>query len=461
LTSLLGVRDPQLVPVLHKLLGDPALRGPALRGLASFDEPKTPGLILAAYASLTTAEKRDALGTLASRAAYGTALLDAVAAKKIAAAEVPADVIRQLRNLRDAALDRRIAEVWGIVRDTPADRAKVMAKYRKMLSAAPPAPPDLSLGRALYAKTCSQCHVLFGVGGNIGPDLTGSNRANLDYLLENLLDPSAVIPKEYTATLVALHNGRVLTGIVREQTPTALTVATANEIVTLPRSDIESLAPTPQSMMPDDQLKAFNDTEVRSLVAYLQSPVQVPMGATAENAKDFFNGKDLTGWDGDPKLWKVENGEIVGKSPGIKRNAFLRSHLTAGDFRLTLKVKLVPNKENSGIQFRSEVLPNEDVKGYQADMGAGWWGKLYEEHGRGLLWDKSGEAHVKPEDWNDYEIVAVGTRIRTFLNGKPCVDLDDPRGARRGIFALQIHSGGPMEVRFKDLRLELNPGQKP
>src|SRR2546423_8338748 len=103
--------------------------------------------------------------------------------------------------------------------------------------------------------------------------------------------------------------------------------------------------------------------------------------------------------------------------------------------------------------FRSEPLPSGEMRGPQADVGAGWWGKLYEESGRGVLSDnKSGEKVVKVDDWNDYEIIAEGSRIRTFLNGKPCVDVDDPMLARRGIFALQIHSGGPMEVRFKDIK---------
>jgi hypothetical protein len=131
--------------------------------------------------------------------------------------------------------------------------------------------------------------------------------------------------------------------------------------------------------------------------------------------------------------------------------------MIAGDFKLTVKVKLVPDKENSGVQFRSEPLDGYEVKGYQADVGAGWWGKLYEELGRGILSAKGGEAHVKVDDWNTYEIEAKGSRIRTWINGQLCVDLDDPKGARRGIFALQIHAGGPMEVRFKDLKLEVLP----
>jgi putative heme-binding domain-containing protein len=458
LAMLVQTKDPQLAPVLQRLISDSALRGPALRGLAAYDDAKTPEVILAAYASFALAEKRDALATLASRPAYAKALLDAVGAKKITAADVPADLVRQLRNLKDKDIDKRITEVWGIVRATPAERAKLMKNYHKIVTA-PGKPPDLALGRALYAKTCQQCHVLFGAGGRVGPDITGANRGDLNYLLENVLDPSAVIPKEYAATVIELKNGRVITGIVREETAATLTVATADETLTIPRGDIETTAPTDQSMMPDDQLKPFSDTEVRALFAYLQSPAQTPLFATRENAKDFFNGKDLTGWDGDPKLWKVENSEIVGKSPGLKKNDFLRSHMSAGDFRLSLKVKLTPNTENSGIQFRSESLPDGDVKGLQADVGSGWWGKLYEEHGRGLLWDKSGEEHVKADDWNDYVIEATGSRIRTWINGKPCVDLDDPKVAKRGIFALQIHSGGPMEVRFKELRLEVNPGR--
>src|SRR5262249_3502576 len=156
-------------------------------------------------------------------------------------------------------------------------------------------------------------------------------------------------------------------------------------------------------------------------IAYLQSPIQVPILATADNAKDLFNGKDLSGWDGDTKLWRVENGEIVGRSPGLKRNEFLRSQMIGGDFRLTLKVKLTPNAGNSGVQFRSEALADGDVKGMQADIGVGWWGKLYEEHGRGVLWDKSGEKFVKVDDWNEYVIEAIGSRVRTFINGQACV----------------------------------------
>jgi putative membrane-bound dehydrogenase-like protein len=455
LASLLAGGDLALPPLLQRLVGEPSLRGAALRGLAAFDDPRTPDVILAALPSLTQEERRDALNTLAARATYALALLDAVVAKKLAATDVSADIIRQMRNLGDPKVDKRIAETWGIVRSTPIERARLIADYRKKLTAPWPTPADPVLGRALFAKTCQQCHTLFGVGGKVGPDITGSNRANLDYLLENILDPSAVIPKEYAATVFNLKSGRVVTGIVRGETPAAYTVVTQTETLTLSRDDVELRTPSELSMMPDDLLKQLNEEEVRALVAYLQSPVQTAYLATKDNVKDFFNGKDLTGWNGDPKLWSVENGEIVGRSPGLKRNEFLRSQLAAGDFRLRLKLKLVPDEGNSGVQFRTEELHDGEVKGPQADVGKGWWGKLYEENARGILSNKSGEPYVKVNDWNDYEIVAVGSRVKTFLNGKPCADVDDPAMSRRGIFAFQIHAGGPMEVRFKDIRLEL------
>src|SRR5439155_2183750 len=124
-----------------------------------------------------------------------------------------------------------------------------------------------------------------GTGSKVGSELDGSNRANLDYLLENILDPSAVIPKEYAATLIELKDGRFLTGLVRGETAAALTLITANETLTIPRNDIESIKPSDVSMMPDDLLKPLRKEEIRCLIAYLQSPVQVPILATAENLK--------------------------------------------------------------------------------------------------------------------------------------------------------------------------------
>ena len=97
------------------------------------------------------------------------------------------------------------------------------------------------------------------------------------------------------------------------------------------------------------------------------------------------------------------------------------------------------------------------MKGYQADAGAGWWGKLYEESGRGLLTKEDREEFVKKEEYNTYEVIAVGDKIRTAINGHVCVDIDDPKGDKKGLLGFQVHAGGPTEVRFKDIKLQLDP----
>ena len=457
LAALLKAQDAELPPVLRALIADPTLRSEAIRGLAAYDDREAPAAILGAYPGLNPSDRRDALNTLAARVGPAKALLAAVAEGKVPARDLSADIVRQLRNQKTAEIDAQLGKVWGTVRETSGDKARQIARYKALLTKKPERAADPELGRAVFARTCQQCHVLFGVGGKVGPELTGSNRADLDYILANVLDPSALIGKDYVAHVVATTDGRVLTGLVRGEDKDAITLQTANEQVVLPRGEIEQTRPSDQSMMPEDLWSPLSDHELRSLVAYLASPAQVPMLASPENVSAFFNGQDLTGWDGDPKLWSVENGEIVGRTTGLGRNEFLRSTLAAGDFRLTLRVKLVRNEGNSGIQFRSQSLPEGEVKGDQADVGRDWWGKLYEENGRGLLWPKSGEEHVVPGEWNAYEIVAEGPKIRTSINGKPCVTLDDPAGLRRGIFAFQLHSGGATEVRFKELRLELLP----
>jgi hypothetical protein len=178
------------------------------------------------------------------------------------------------------------------------------------------------------------------------------------------------------------------------------------------------------------------------------------------DAQPFFNGKDLTGWWGDMDLWHVEDGQIVGKTEtGIKKNEFLKSKKSYGDFRLVVQMKLVPDTANSGIQFHSEVFHDNEMAGPQADAGKGWWGSLYGENfgNKTLCKNLAGEQVVKPNDWNTYEIVAVGSKIRTAINGHLCVDVDDPKCVRTGLFGLQVHSGKATEVRFKDFEFEENP----
>jgi putative heme-binding domain-containing protein len=454
--ALVDARDTSTPPLLQAALADKLLRSAAIRALGAFDDAKTPAAILAVYGELTSEDKRDAVSVLAARPGFAKELMDAVAAKKVPASDISAETVRVLRSLGNADLDKQIASLWGVVRESAEDRKKLIAEWKGKLTAPYKGRPDTSLGRTIFAKTCLNCHTLYAVGGRVGPEITGANRGSLDYLLENILDPSSVIPKDYAATRIVTTDDRTLIGIVKSEVNGVLTLATERETLTIATADIADRKASELSMMPDDILKQVNEEEFRSLIAYLQTQAQVPALATPDNAKDFFNGKDLNNWDGDKELWKVENGEIVGKTAtGLKKNNFLVSQMAVEDFKLSVKVKLTPAKENSGIQFRSVPLEGGEMRGPQADIGQGWWGKLYEEEGRGLLAKEGGEKFVKAEEWNDYVVEAKGPTMKIWINGNLATDYTDEKLARRGVVGLQLHSGGPMEIHFKDVKLEV------
>ncbi|MEC8929234.1 MAG: c-type cytochrome [Verrucomicrobiota bacterium] len=277
LASLIDARDKQLPGVLQALLNEPALRRDALRGLGAVEDAKTPSAILKIYSKLDTAGRRDALTTLASRVSFAKALMKAVTAKQVKANELPADTVRQLRALGQKEINAQLDKVWGVSRSTPEAKLAEIAKYKKLLSTRISVPDNLSNGRALYQRTCAQCHKLYGEGGEIGPDITGSNRNNLDYLLQNIIDPNADIPNDYRTTIVRLKDKRVLVGVIRQSEGQSVTLATVTGSVTVAKSDVEAIEPQNFSMMPEGLVLALKERELRDLVAYLRGTQQVPL----------------------------------------------------------------------------------------------------------------------------------------------------------------------------------------
>src|SRR5207302_230017 len=174
----------------------------------------------------------------------------------------------QIQALKDKSLNARLEKVWGTIRPASQEKAGLMAKYKALLTPDYLKSADRSNGRLLYSRTCASCHVLFGEGGEIGPDLTGSQRANLDYVLENVLDPSAIVPREYQVTVVETKAGRTLSGIVKKESDAAITLQLQNEVIVLPKTDIETRTQTKQSMMPEGIFEPMRLEEVRDLVAY-------------------------------------------------------------------------------------------------------------------------------------------------------------------------------------------------
>lgn len=274
---LAGRATPDLAPVLRAALADPVVRAPAIRGLAAYPDPATPPALLKLYPSLPAAEKADAVLTLASRPPFAAALLDAVETGTVPRADVSVVAARQVVALNDRAITDRLEKVWGSVRAASKERTALIKKWKGELTADALKTADKSRGRALFAQHCATCHKLFGEGTEFGPDLTGSQRANLDYVLENVLDPSAVVPREFKVTNFTLADGRVVGGTVERETADGVTVRTTNETVVLAVRDIEARKPTNQSVMPDGLFDKLKPDEVRDLVAYMTGREQVPL----------------------------------------------------------------------------------------------------------------------------------------------------------------------------------------
>ena len=279
LDSLLGAKDPALAPVLQELIADVDLRGTALKGLAGYDDPSTPEKLLAAYSKFSGSQKRDALNTLAARNSFAIPLMAAVESNRVPRADLTAELIRQLRSLKSPALDQQIQTVWGAYRDSSADKQKLIEKYKAIYRAGGSTPGDASRGRGVFTRLCAQCHTLFDVGGKVGPDLTGSNRGDLDYILQNMADPNAVIPNDYRTSTLDMKDDRVITGIIKQQGNQSVTVVTPNETLTLSRADIKAIQQNELSMMPEGLMDSLQEQEVRDLIYYLGRPGQVALPA--------------------------------------------------------------------------------------------------------------------------------------------------------------------------------------
>jgi putative heme-binding domain-containing protein len=145
---------------------------------------------------------------------------------------------------------------------------------------------DRSAGRGVFQKNCANCHKLFDAGGAVGPEITGAQRMNLDYLLENLIDPSAAVAKDFRMQIIETTGGRIITGLLVAESDTAVTLQTINEKVVVPLNEIAERGISPLSIMPEQMLEKLSFEQVRDLIAYLSSPGQVPLPAEFQSSQD-------------------------------------------------------------------------------------------------------------------------------------------------------------------------------
>jgi hypothetical protein len=191
-----------------------------------------------------------------------------------------------------------------------------------------------------------------------------------------------------------------------------------------------------------------------------------PTGDVPFSGEPLFNGRNLDDFVIDTSgLWSVEDGVIVGRSQGLKYNDFLRTRKSYSHFTLkvTFRMTDATGRGNSGIQFRSKPVSNShEVSGYQADIGQQYWGCLYDESRRNRVLAQAAEGSLEGLDkagWNTYTITAEGPRIRLELNGRKTVDYTEAESGieTTGFIALQLHSGPPLEMRFRDLVIRQLP----
>ncbi len=270
LESLLRQADEDLLPKLKQWVNDKILSNEAIRGLASYDEPDIPTRVIASW-KRNLVNRPAAIDTLVSRASYAGELLDQIEKSDIPRTAITPYQARQINNLGDKKLNTRLGKLWGEVRETPEEKKKELTKWKSLLTSATIKEGSVEKGHVVFQQVCAACHKLYGEGGALGPDLTGSDRHNIDYLLENTVNPNDIVPADYQLTVFTLKDGQVISGVVPEENERVVTVQTPTGISTVNVADIQERQKLASSLMPEGLLKAIGQDSVKDLMAYLMS----------------------------------------------------------------------------------------------------------------------------------------------------------------------------------------------
>jgi putative membrane-bound dehydrogenase-like protein len=270
--QLLAARQKnELVALLPELIQDDDLRTTAIRAAAAFDSQPLGKELIKHYPEASANDQIVILQTLSARPRYGNLLLNEIKAGNITKKEIPVTLARQLHRV----IGSGFVEVWGPIEHVPNDAA-AYDRYRAIITTSALQKADLQSGKQLFMQSCGSCHTMFGEGADVGPDLTGSNRVNTDYILLNVLEPSAEIQDAYKLVVITTMDGRTYTGNVVGENLRQLTLKIAGQDpVKINKSAIQNKEVTNVSLMPPGLFEPLTDKEVVDLMAYLKSPKKI------------------------------------------------------------------------------------------------------------------------------------------------------------------------------------------
>jgi len=275
--SILTLAPPSLARTATELLGDRAVDDLAVRALAQVSGDAAAVPLLSAFSRFSPAGQTAAVDALASREAAAALLIDALASGRLPRKAVSAFHARQILKFGNPQLTRSLEAAWGRLRESPDDRRRTAVALADSLTPDRLRAARLPRGRELFQSLCASCHRLYGEGGSVGPDLTGSGRQRLDYLIPNLVDPAAEVAADFQLRIVRLKNGTLLSGIPSARTDRTLTLRGLAGETLVALADVASEEIADDSLMPAGLLDALSPDEVRDLMGYLMHPEQVPL----------------------------------------------------------------------------------------------------------------------------------------------------------------------------------------
>ena len=268
---LIDSNSPNLKSLSDKLLKNSGMKIWGARGLSKFEDNRTGEMLVSSLQAFDGEERDEVVEILCGRINWADTLLSGIENGQVSKSLISPYHALQIKSLKNEKLDERLDQCWGVIRTSPEYLSKRKGELKKELNSEAVSKADLKKGSLLYDQQCAGCHQLYGRGGNLGPDLTGSGRSNIDYLLENIVDPNSAVSADYRMNILSLKDGRVLSGMIAGQDRNSLTLRMPGSETVVSKADIKKRETLENSIMPAGLLDNLKQEERRDLIAYLMN----------------------------------------------------------------------------------------------------------------------------------------------------------------------------------------------